>query len=42
MAGGNCAIEYRSGYIRIILSQEHVTKNQPITLLVLLSEDLGL
>ena len=40
LAGNNCAIVSRSGYIWF--DQRHVTKNQPITVLVLLSESLGI
>ena len=38
-AGNNCAIVLWSGYICIY--QGHVTKNQPITVLILLGEGLG-
>ena len=39
-AGNNCAIVSRLGYIDF--DQGHVTKNQPIIVLVLLSESLGI
>ena len=38
--GNNCAIVSRSGYIEF--DQRHVTKNQPITVIILLSESVAL
>ena len=39
-AGNNCGIVSRSGYIEF--DQGHMIKNQPITVLILLSESLAI
>ena len=41
-AGNNCTTVSRSGRYTLEFDQGHVTKNQPITVLVFVSERLGI